>query len=307
MRDMRNSYDLTKIIAMTAYQETAPFPRPMSSIQLRKYLVITNFCWLVGLITICYTTFAVAKFAWTQRAERVAEAEHSQALQDEINRLAELHQYTAAQTMQLAKTIQGVLDTTDGSQRRFLTAILPEALRLQTLYKIPVSATIGMAIYESGWGTSPLAKENHNYFGMKALGDDWAGDTVVRNTKDLGQRTLASFRSFPDMKSGLEGYATFLRTKDRYAKAFELRNGAKFVETIAKAGYCPDSNYAISVEKIISRYKLGTLDLPEELPTTAANPTSPRLTAQLSDSTGNVQTDSLTNPANPTSIETARN
>lgn len=306
MRDMRTSYDLTKIIAMTAYQETAPFPRPMSSFQLRKYLVITNFCWLVGLITICYTTMAVAKFAWAERAERVAEAEHSQALQDEINRLAELHQYTAAQTMQLAKTIQGVLDTTSGAQRRFMVSILPEALRLQTLYKIPVSATIGMAIYESGYGSSPLAKENHNYFGMKAQGEDWEGDTVVRNTKDLGQRTLASFRSFPDMKSGLEGYATFLRTKDRYSKAFELRAGPKFVETIARAGYCPDSNYASSVATIIGRHKLATLDLPDELPSTT-NPTSPRLAAQLTD-VDSLKSTPLTAPsANSTSIETARN
>lgn len=307
---MRNSYDLTKIIAMTAYQETAPFPRPMSSFQLRKYLVITNFCWLVGLVAIGYTTVtatvSATRFAIAQRAERLAEAEHSQALQDEINRLAELNQYTAAQTMQLAKTIQGVLDTTNGNQRRFMTAILPEALRLQSLYKIPVSATIGMAIYESGYGSSPLAKENHNYFGMKAQGEDWEGDRVVRNTRDLGQRTLASFRSFPDMKSGLEGYATFLRTKDRYSKAFDLRSGPKFVETIARAGYCPDSNYATSVATIIARHKLSTLDLPEELPATASTTTSPRLASQPGILDG-LKSDSLTAPSNVNTFETARN
>jgi flagellum-specific peptidoglycan hydrolase FlgJ len=264
---MRTSYDLTKIIAMTAYQETAPFPRPISSLQLKKYLFVTNLCWLLGLIVIGYTTIAVANFAWTQRAERVAEAEHSQALQEEITRLAELHQYTSAQTMQLAKSIQAVLDTADNSiQRRFLVSILPEALRLQTLYRIPVSALIGQAIYESGYGTSPLTKY-HNYFGMKAQGDDWNGAVVEMPTKDSGQRTVAKFRAYRDMKSGIEGYAIFLRTKDRYSKAFELRSGSQFVATIAKAGYCPDSNYASQVSNIIARHKLANLDLPQELPT----------------------------------------
>lgn len=304
---MRTSYDLTKVIAMTAYQEKAPFPRPLSRKQLRKFLVITNFCWLLGLSMLCYSTLSVAQFAWTQRAERVAEAEHSQALQDEITRLAGLHQYTAAQTMQLAKTIQSVIDTTDGAQRRFMMAILPEALRIQTLYKIPVSAMIGQAIYESGYGSSPLAKENHNYFGLKAQGDEWEGDRVTRRTTDLGQRTLASFRSFPDMKSGLEGYATFLRTKDRYARAFEIRDGAKFVETIAKAGYCPDSNYTQQVSTIIARHKLATLDLPQDLPAAAtATAAIPRSVMQPTD-VDTLKAASLLPSQSMPSIETARN
>ncbi len=304
---MRTSYDLTKIIAMTAYQETTPFPRPISSLQLKKYLFVTNLCWLLGLLVIGYTTITVANFAWAQRAERVAEAEHSQALQEEITRLAELHQYTAAQTMQLAKSIQGVLDTADTSvQRRFLVAILPEALRLQTLYRIPVSALIGQAIYESGYGTSPLTKY-HNYFGMKAQGDDWNGAVVEMPTKDSGVPTVAKFRAYRDMKSGIEGYATFLRTKDRYAKAFELRSGPQFIATIAKAGYCPDSNYAAQVGSIINRHKLANLDLPQELPATT-DTTAPQLAAQQPSPTATepVQT-TATTPMVPEAALTAGN
>lgn len=267
---------------MTAYQGTTPFRRPISRTQLRKYLVITNFCWLVGLVVVCYATISVTKFALAQalseRAERMAQAEHSLELQAEINRQAELLQYTSAQTMDLARSIQSVIDTADGSQRRFLMAILPEALHLQMIYKVPVSATIGQAVYESGYGTSTLAKIYHNYFGIKALGDDWAGEKVGCNTKDLGQTTYANFRSFPDMRSGLEGYATFLRSRDRYAKAFEIRNGAKFVETIAKAGYCPDPDYATKVASIIARHKLTKLDLPDEIPAQPES-TMPRVIA----------------------------
>lgn len=283
MQAMRTSYDLTKVIAMTAYQETSPFPKPITKGQLRKYLVVTNFCWMLGVIAICYSTVAVANFALAQRAERVAEAEHTQALKDEIKRLADLHQYTAAQTLVLARNIQNVLDTTEGAQRRFMLAILPEALRLQTLYKIPVSATIGQAIYESRYGTSDLAKQYHNYFGLKAMGGDWNGNSVEMPTTDSGQRTVARFRSFPDMKSGIEGYATFLRGKDRYARAFEIHDGAKFVQTVAQAGYCPDSNYASEVATIINRHKLAALDLPQELPALAPTAGAPRLAAQQTD------------------------
>ena len=53
-------------------------------------------------------------------------------------------------------------------QKRFVLSLLPQALSLQASKGVPASATVGMAIYESGWGQSALAQEHNNLHGLKA-------------------------------------------------------------------------------------------------------------------------------------------
>ena len=61
------------------------------------------------------------------------------------------------------------------------------------------SPIIAQAILESGWGESKLAKQRHNYFGLKC-GSRWTGKSVNLKTKEEYKpgtltETMDNFRS----------------------------------------------------------------------------------------------------------------
>jgi len=143
-------------------------------------------------------------------------------------------------------------------QKQFVLSILPQALSLQARKGVPASATVGMAIYESGWGQSALAREHNNLHGLKA-GRAWNGEVATMSTVDLGVRQMAEFRSFPTPASGVEGFGDFL-SSPRYEAAFQEKSGPAFVGKVAAAGYCPDADYSANVKKIIQERNLGLLD-----------------------------------------------
>ncbi|MEM1058271.1 MAG: glucosaminidase domain-containing protein [Verrucomicrobiota bacterium] len=266
---MKNSYDIPELLRQRALQKYDPYRhdkrRPFTRRHLWKALFLTNAVWVLLLGASLFAVFTVAGWYWTQRSMKIAEMEHSRQLESEINRLARLHSYSTTQTMKLAEDIQSVLDTANGTRREFLENMLPHALRLQALYRIPASATIGMSIYESGYGRSDLARRNNNYFGIKAF-RDWNGPRVNMPTVDLGQRVRADFRAYGSLGESVQGYADFLRNRSRYQKAFRHYQGDAFVGEVARAGYCPDADYTDQVSKIIRRHNLQILDLPPESP-----------------------------------------
>ncbi len=235
---MGRSYNFTNSLTLCGYRQNAvELPKSRwSTFQLKKLVFFSNFFWF--LIT-CGTCYVIGWMFLQQiriESARLAERQEAYELQQQIDRLAQMTSLSAAQTLQLAQTIQKTLDTAAGSQRAFLSAIVPLAIRLQTAYRIPASATVGMAIYESRYGTSVLAQEHNNFFGIKALDPNWTGEKTYQQTRDSGVLTYAYFRKYPGMQSGIEGYAAFLRSSDRYRAAFGARTGLEFVSTILKAG-----------------------------------------------------------------------
>jgi len=262
---MKTSYNISHLYQAGIYQRTSPFPQRLSGFQLKRYLWISNACWAAGLGLALVLIYQLVGVYRAQTAANDAVAERGRTLEMEINRLAQLHSYNADQTLALARSIQAVLDTTSGKRRDFMEKVLPEALRIQALYRIPASATIGMACYESAFGQSDLARQHNNFFGIKAF-NDWDGEKALMSTRDLGVATQANFRVYSDLERGIEGYALFLYGRDRYKAAFQHRDGRSFVQAVAKAGYCPDSNYTMAVCSIIERHHLDVLDLPDRLP-----------------------------------------
>ncbi len=218
------------------------------------------------LLTLMGAAIIVAYFYHSFHSAQVEKREAEQRmaqLQYEVDRLQQLNYYTSTQMIGLAKKIHDVVETADGSQKKFLALLIPEALRVQATHGVPASATMAMAIYESGYGRSELAVEHNNFFGLKALSEAWEGPKVYTTTRDSGQRTMAYFRGYSDIHTAVQGYANFLKETGRYASAFHYRDGDKFVQAILKAGYCPDSDYHRHITEIMSRHQLNTLDLPE--------------------------------------------
>lgn len=147
-----------------------------------------------------------------------------------------------------------ILSTVKGTKREFLARILPVAEEVGAKYGIPASAIVSMAIYESYYGESSLAKAHYNYFGIKAF-RDWRGRKAYKRSKD----GVFAYRSYGSLREGVEDYAKFLQ-KARYKRAFRCSSGVQFVAAVLRSGYCPDDDYLDYIRSIVSRHRLSQLD-----------------------------------------------
>lgn len=181
-------------------------------------------------------------------------------MKNQITRFVEFQNSSPADVVHIGKTVADILSTAQGRQRAFLEEALPQAIRLQVQEGIPASAVVAMAVYESGYGQSTLAKEHHNYFGMKAFAN-WDGPVANdMPTKDSGVKTKADFRSYSSLYDGFYGFSNFLKASNRYEPAFKQSSGERFVQVVLKAGYCPDSTYLGNIRSIIQRHRLYDLE-----------------------------------------------
>lgn len=247
------------------------YREPKKRLGLWGTLVLSNVVWISAvavLVTSLWTASkagtAVTEFYFRERAKWI---ERDATMQKELEeRNLQIARLVALQTsqspddvVQLAKKLSGVLNSAYGERRKFIEQALPHAIRIQVQYGIPASATISQAIFESGYGSSALAREHHNYFGIKAF-SNWNGPKVLMPTKDNGVATTAHFRKYATLGEGFQGYADFLRASGRYDRAFYMQSGEEFVQALLRAGYCPDAHYLPSIRVIMDRHKLRDLD-----------------------------------------------
>jgi flagellum-specific peptidoglycan hydrolase FlgJ len=256
--------DLGPALAMKRYHRDKP-----RRVTLWGFVIVSNLAWIATAIVLGSGWWSTTKlgivfsdFYLEERAKWMEMSEEQERLIRERN--MEIARMVAFQTssphdvVELAKKVNLVLGKSYGSKRSFLEEAVPQAIRMQVQYDIPASAIIAMAIYESGYGRSDLAKDHHNYFGMKAY--HWSGKKVNMPTVDSGVKTRAEFRVYATLGDGFQGFAEFLRGKGRYQNAFSKKNGPEFVREVLKAGYCPDSDYLSNIKTIMARHNLQELD-----------------------------------------------
>ena len=192
------------------------------------------------------------------------QAKKTKITEEENARLVSLVESdSSTDIVEIGKIIHEIMDTADNdAQTRFLMSVLPHAIRFQIQKNIPASGMIAQAIYESGYGKSELAKQNYNYFGLKAP-TDGSVPYAMMTTTDSGVTHLQPFRKFSSPYDGFCGYYSFLSSSDkngRYDVAFEQTSGIEFVRCLLKAGYCPNSDYLGAIRDIIQRHHLDKLE-----------------------------------------------
>ena len=123
---------------------------------------------------------------------------------------------------------------------------------------IPASIILAQAALESGNGTSRLAVEANNHFGIKC--HNWQGP-IIRHDDDFKKEC---FRSYEDAAESFSDHSDFLRYNDRYAFLFDLdpSDYKGWAHGLKKAGYATDPLYAEKLIKIIEDYKLYQYDFP---------------------------------------------
>lgn len=139
---------------------------------------------------------------------------------------------------------------------------------------VPASITLAQGILESAAGTSELAKNANNHFGVKC-GGNWNGKTFYKQDDDRdadGNLKESCFRKYESVEESFLDHGEFLRDPrkaTRYGYLFNLdRTDYKgWARGLQAAGYATASDYSTKLIDLIERYKLYEYDLPGSKPT----------------------------------------
>jgi len=141
--------------------------------------------------------------------------------------------------------------------RRFTRLALDEA----ESYGILPSIKLGQAILESGAGSSRLATEGKNHFGLKhrSWDGDMAGEIkgIIYASDDCPDK--CAFTSFKTDWAGWRAHSLVL-SAERYKSVREADNYTKAAQALSEAGYAGDPHYWRKLVRVIEKYKLYVLD-----------------------------------------------
>ena len=172
---------------------------------------------------------------------------------------------TSGTSTQKKSTEQSQMTT---SQQSFFNKILPAIQQVSQKNSIVTSVMLAQSILESGWGTSQLATNAYNIFGIKA-DSSWKGNTYTVQTKEVvNGKTITvekQFRAYKSLLESISDYGSFFtstawRTKN-YASFLQATNYETALTSLLASGYATDPAYAEKLKSLIQRYGLDQYDL----------------------------------------------
>lgn len=126
------------------------------------------------------------------------------------------------------------------AQISFVRACLPAALSAGAAFNMNPLVILAQAAFESGWGTSNLAQESRNYFGLTAYGCSnpyWhGGKTTVQ-----GRSYSLDFRCYDTRENSFLDFARLIR--NGYRQAWQVsRDPQAYAKEIAYSRYISERN-----------------------------------------------------------------
>lgn len=153
---------------------------------------------------------------------------------------------------------------TSSTAKAFIERIAPlmKAEAEKRGYKI-VSTAIAQAVIEGAAGTSVLARDYHNHFGLKC-GKNWKGASVNMKTKEeykVGTLTTIkdNFRAYSNDEEGVRGYYDFINTS-RYANLKQAKTPLEYAQFLKQDGYATSSTYVNTLISTVNKYGLDKYD-----------------------------------------------
>ena len=147
------------------------------------------------------------------------------------------------------------------TQQAFINQIAPGALAAQQRYGVPASVTIAQAIDESGWGTSSLAANDYNLFGIKGSGP--AGSVTLPTQEfENGQwvTIYAQFRVYHNVSESIADHAELLATSGYYTRAMADRTVPDAFANDLTGVYATDPEYGANLIGLMRLYNLYRFD-----------------------------------------------
>jgi len=127
-----------------------------------------------------------------------------------------------------------------------------EAIKKMNEYGVPASIILGIAIHESGSGTSKIAKYLNNHFGKKGPNDSKEIHSAYKGYDSVED-------SYEDFIATLKNHSQFAKLFDKYA-VYDYKN---WVLGIQRGGYAASKTWASQVLAIINHYHLYQYDTPK--------------------------------------------
>lgn len=141
--------------------------------------------------------------------------------------------------------------------RDYINRYKSAAINEMKLFRIPASITLAQGIVETAAGTSALAREANNHFGIKCH-KDWKGMTYIQDddTKD------ECFRKYADPLESYRDHSHFLTRRERYASLFKLSptDYKGWARGLKSAGYATNPKYPEMLIRVIETHELFLLD-----------------------------------------------
>ena len=133
---------------------------------------------------------------------------------------------------------------------------------------IPASITLAQGLHESHYGTSKLATEANNHFGIKCK-SYWTGKTYFHKDDDLNKRGQLIESCFRAYDSDIDSYidrSNFLMQTDRYSVLFEYdkTDYVSWAYGLKNCGYATDDMYSEKLIEKIEKYNLSVYDSSED-------------------------------------------
>lgn len=140
---------------------------------------------------------------------------------------------------------------------RYIARYKDLAITQMHKYSIPASITMAQGLLESAAGTSTLATQAHNHFGIKVSGN-WTGPYMLRDDDAPNEK----FRKYARDEDSYEDHSLFLVRGRRYESLFRLSitDYKGWAYGLKAAGYATSPTYANNLIQIIEDYKLSELD-----------------------------------------------
>lgn len=157
------------------------------------------------------------------------------------------------------------------TEKEFVDYIGPLAREDMKKTGVLASVTAAQAILESAFGTSELAQNAHNLFGMKASlsgnnwSSEWDGQKYAKKTKEWdGSKYIvitADFRKYKSDAQSIKDHSDYLRgakkgTSLRYAGLVGETNSRKAAQIIKDGGYATSPTYVDNLCRVIERWGL---------------------------------------------------
>ena len=145
------------------------------------------------------------------------------------------------------------------SKQFFIEQYAPIAIEQQQKYGIPASVTLAQMALESKWGTSKMAVNDHNYFGIKAS-RRWLEAGRPYSLYDDDKKN-EKFCVFGDVIESIEYHSSLLMS-ERYkpCRSFPSDDWYHWLVSIKACGYATSNRYVQECTRIIKDYRLYRYD-----------------------------------------------
>lgn len=153
------------------------------------------------------------------------------------------------------------------AQQYFIDVMVEKCQNRCTAAGILPSLCIAQACVESAYGTSELAVQANNLFGIKA-GSGWTGRTYTKQTQEWdGTKYIAvsaAFRAYDTMVACVEDYLTKLTTMDRYANLVGCTDIQEACRLIREDGWATSPTYTETLLARVDKHDLTQYDTVQE-------------------------------------------